>query len=98
MKRKGLYLLCFLILPILLLVSFNVFADENSGAERTTEVKPKIEKYDLSHYRSLYHEEGDWNPFGEEEVTRQINNVSEFFLSMSKMLVIYMLKNIDYFV
>ncbi|MWU72811.1 CD3337/EF1877 family mobilome membrane protein [Staphylococcus aureus] len=86
MKRKGLYLLCFLILPVLLLVSFNVFADENSGTERTTEVKPKIEKYDLSHYRSLYHEEGDWNPFGEEEVTRQINNVSEFFLSMSKML------------
>ncbi|EZU79049.1 hypothetical protein U995_02590, partial [Staphylococcus aureus 1111203374] len=38
MKHKGLFLLCFLILPVLLLVSFNVFADENSGTERTTEV------------------------------------------------------------
>lgn len=86
MKRKGLYLLCFLILPVLLLTSVSALAAQTADESDVSKVEPKIEKYDLSHYRSLYHEEGDWNPFGQEEITRQINNVSEFFLSMTKMM------------
>ncbi|SUK52995.1 putative mating channel protein [Staphylococcus aureus] len=31
-------------------------------------------------------EKGDWNPFGQEEISRQINNVSDFFFSMTKIL------------
>lgn len=79
MKHKSVYLLCFLILPILLLASLGAYAVSNPVGEPSHAVKPKIEKYDLSHYRSLYHEEGDWNPFGDEEISRQINNVSDFF-------------------
>ncbi|MDG4943475.1 hypothetical protein OSX66_06165 [Staphylococcus agnetis] len=86
MKHKGLFLLCFLILPILLLTSLSAYAVSNPVGEPSHAVKPKIEKYDLSHYRSLYHEEGDWNPFGDEEISRQINNVSDFFLSMTKIM------------
>ncbi|PTJ92261.1 CD3337/EF1877 family mobilome membrane protein [Staphylococcus simulans] len=86
MKHKSVYLLCFLILPILLLASLGAYAVSNPVGEPSHAVKPKIEKYDLSHYRSLYHEEGDWNPFGDEEISRQINNVSDFFFSMTKIM------------
>lgn len=84
MKYKGLYLLCFLILPILLLTSVSVYAVSNSVGEPTRSIEPKIEKYDLSNYRSIYDEESDWNPFGQEEISRQINNVADFFFSMTK--------------
>ncbi|KIX91231.1 membrane protein [Staphylococcus microti] len=87
MKRKGTYLLCFLILPFVLLTSISAYAVSNPIGEPTRSVQPKIEKYDLSNYRSIYEEEGDWNPFGEEEISRQINNVTDFFFSMSKILV-----------
>lgn len=86
MKHKSVYLLCFLILPILLLTSVSAYAVSNPVGEPSHAVKPKIEKYDLSHYRSIYSEKGDWNPFGQEEISRQINNVSDFFFSMTKIL------------
>ncbi|EPW8778124.1 CD3337/EF1877 family mobilome membrane protein, partial [Staphylococcus aureus] len=86
MKHKSVYLLCFLILPILLLTSVSAYAVSNPVGEPSHAVKPKIEKYDLSHYRSVYSEKGDWNPFGQEEISRQINNVSDFFFSMTKIL------------
>lgn len=63
MKHKSVYLLCFLILPILLLTSVSAYAVSNPVGEPSHAVKPKIEKYDLSHYRSIYSEKGDWNPF-----------------------------------
>ena len=75
-----------LILPILLLTSVSAYAVSNPVGEPSHAVKPKIEKYDLSHYRSIYSEKGDWNPFGQEEISRQINNVSDFFFSMTKIL------------
>lgn len=51
MKHKSVYLLCFLILPILLLTSVSAYAVSNPVGEPSHAVKPKIEKYDLSHYR-----------------------------------------------
>lgn len=54
MKHKSVYLLCFLILPILLLTSVSAYAVSNPVGEPSHAVKPKIEKYDLSHYRSIY--------------------------------------------
>ncbi|SUK19170.1 putative mating channel protein [Staphylococcus aureus] len=56
MKHKSVYLLCFLILPILLLTSVSAYAVSNPVGEPSHAVKPKIEKYDLSHYRSIYSE------------------------------------------
>ena len=45
-----------LILPILLLTSVSAYAVSNPVGEPSHAVKPKIEKYDLSHYRSIYSE------------------------------------------
>ncbi|HEJ7438182.1 TPA: hypothetical protein SMG57_002981, partial [Staphylococcus aureus] len=47
MKHKSVYLLCFLILPILLLTSVSAYAVSNPVGEPSHAVKPKIEKYDL---------------------------------------------------
>ena len=55
MKHKSVYLYAFN-LPILLLTSVSAYAVSNPVGEPSHAVKPKIEKYDLSHYRSIYSE------------------------------------------
>ncbi|SCT28392.1 CD3337/EF1877 family mobilome membrane protein [Staphylococcus caeli] len=90
MKHKGLYLLCFLILPILLFTTVSVYAVSNPLGEPTKSVEAKIEKYegrDLDRYRPVYDKESDWSPFGDEEIAQQINNVTNFFFSMTKIIV-----------
>ncbi|HDE8874442.1 TPA: hypothetical protein PD474_001431 [Staphylococcus aureus] len=90
MKHKGLYLLCFLILPLILMTTLSAYAVSNPVGEPTKDVKAKIEKYedrDLDRYRPVYDKESDWSPFGDEEIAQQINNVTNFFFSMTKMMV-----------
>lgn len=90
MKHKGLYLLCFLILPILLFTTVSAYAVSNPNGEPTKSVEAKIEKYedrDLDRYRPVYDKESDWSPFGDEEIAQQINNVTNFFFSLTKMMV-----------
>ncbi|WP_239733432.1 hypothetical protein [Mammaliicoccus sp. J-M41] len=90
MKHKGIYLLCFLILPILLLTTFNVYAVSNPVGQPSKSVEAKIEKYgdrDLDRYRPWYDKKTDWNPVGEEEVAQGINNVTNFFFNMTKIMV-----------
>ena len=87
MKQKALYLLCFLIIPIALFSSLKTYAVSNPIGQPTKEVKPKIEERDLDRYRPLYQKEGDWNPFGDEEISQQVNNVAYFFFDTSKLVV-----------
>lgn len=87
MKQKALYLLLFLIIPIALFSSVGAYAVSNPVGQPTKEVKPKIEERDLDRYRPLYQKEDDWNPFGDEEISQQVNNVAYFFFDTSKLVV-----------
>lgn len=97
MKHKGLYLLCFLILPLLLLVGSTAYAVANPLGQPTQGVTPKIEKYkvddkadgenDLDRYRVHFQRDEDWNPFGKDEVAQTVNNVTNFFFEMNKLIV-----------
>lgn len=87
MKQKALYLLLFLIIPIALFSSVSAYAVSNPVGQPTKEVKPKIEERDLDRYRPLYQKEDDWNPFGDEEISQQVNNVAYFFFDTSKLVV-----------
>ncbi|WP_158177221.1 CD3337/EF1877 family mobilome membrane protein [Staphylococcus aureus] len=97
MKHKGLYLLCFLILPLLLLVGSTAYAVANPLGQPTQGVTPKIEKYkvddkadgdnDLDRYRIHFQKDEDWNPFGKDEFAQTVNNVTNFFFEMNKLIV-----------
>ncbi|HDJ3046673.1 TPA: hypothetical protein PP842_002813, partial [Staphylococcus aureus] len=97
MKYKGLYLLCFLILPLCLVVGATAYAVSNPVGQPTNAVNAKIEKYkvdnkadgdiDLDRYRALFHKESDWNPFGKDEVAETVNNVTNFFFEINKLIV-----------
>ncbi|HDP5859499.1 TPA: hypothetical protein P6V18_001225 [Staphylococcus aureus] len=97
MKRKSLYLLCFLILPLCLVMGATAYAVANPVGQPTNAVSAKIEKYkvdnkadgdiDLDRYRALFHKEKDWNPFGEDEVAQTVNNVTNFFFEINKLIV-----------
>ncbi|WPF96931.1 hypothetical protein SE116_11495 [Staphylococcus aureus] len=97
MKHKGLYLLCFLILPLLLLVGSTAYAVANPLGQPTQGVTPKIEKYkvddkadgenDLDRYRVHFQRDEDWNPFGKDEFAQTVNNVTNFFFEMNKLIV-----------
>ena len=97
MKRKGAYLLCFFILPILLITTVTAHAVSNPLGQPTKSIDAKIEKYkvkngnedenDLERYRVLFERDEDWNPFGKDEVAQTVNNVSNFFFSMNKLIV-----------
>ncbi|HDD0305404.1 TPA: hypothetical protein O9439_001559 [Staphylococcus aureus] len=97
MKRKSLYLLCFLILPLFLLTGAMADAVANPVGKPTNAVDAKIEKYkvdnksdgdiDLDRYRALFHKESDWNPFGKDEVAETVNNVTNFFFEINKLIV-----------
>ncbi|HDH6082991.1 MULTISPECIES: CD3337/EF1877 family mobilome membrane protein [Staphylococcus] len=98
MKHKSLYLLCFLILPLFLFcVGSTVYAVSNPLGQPTQAVTPKIEKYkvddkadaknDLERYRIHFQRDEDWNPFGKDEVAQTVNNVTNFFFEMNKLVV-----------
>ncbi|EJN0116425.1 TPA: hypothetical protein I2170_RS14085, partial [Staphylococcus aureus] len=97
MKRKSLYLLCFLILPLCLVMGATAYAVANPVGQPTNAVNAKIEKYkvdnkadgdiDLDRYRALFHKESDWNPFGKDEVAETVNNVTNFFFEINKLIV-----------
>lgn len=97
MKRKSLYLLCFLILPLFLITGATADAVANPVGKPTNAVDAKIEKYkvdnkadgdiDLERYRIRFQKDEDWNPFGKDEVAQTVNNVTNFFFEMNKLIV-----------
>lgn len=97
MKRKSLYLLCFLILPLFLITGATADAVANPVGKPTHAVDAKIEKYkvddkadgdiDLERYRIWFQKDEDWNPFGKDEVAETVNNVTNFFFEIDKLIV-----------
>ncbi|UMT78662.1 hypothetical protein ML436_02735 [Staphylococcus roterodami] len=97
MKRKSLYLLCFLILPLFLITGATADAVANPVGKPTNAVDAKIEKYkvddkadgdiDLERYRVWFQKDEDWNPFGKDEVAETVNNVTNFFFEIDKLIV-----------
>lgn len=97
MKRKSLYLLCFLILPFFLITGATADAVANPVGKPTNAVDAKIEKYkvddkadgdiDLERYRIWFQKDEDWNPFGKDEVAETVNNVTNFFFEIDKLIV-----------
>ncbi|HCZ0474487.1 TPA: hypothetical protein O2I47_000921 [Staphylococcus aureus] len=97
MKRKSLYLLCFLILPLFLITGATADAVANPVGKPTNAVDAKIEKYkvddkadgdiDLERYRIWFQKDEDWNPFGKDEVAETVNNVTNFFFEIDKLIV-----------
>ncbi|HDF0610409.1 TPA: hypothetical protein PEC17_002598 [Staphylococcus aureus] len=97
MKRKSLYLLCFLILPLFLITGATADAVANPVGKPTHAVDAKIEKYkvddkadgdiDLERYRIWFQKDEDWNPFGKDEVAETVNNVTNFFFEINKLIV-----------
>ncbi|HDE7762627.1 TPA: hypothetical protein PDZ75_002824, partial [Staphylococcus aureus] len=80
-----------------LVMGATAYAVANPVGQPTNAVNAKIEKYkvdnkadgdiDLDRYRALFHKESDWNPFGKDEVAETVNNVTNFFFEINKLIV-----------